>query len=96
VAARAGEKADVGQGFDFIFGEEGEEIGEGAVGVTDGPERVNCHGSAACASEWGRRNNHEDQPIGHEKHENRKKDSGNDLRIRMEAECSSSCLLCFL
>jgi hypothetical protein len=38
VAARAGEAADVGEGFDFVFSEQGEEGVELASGVADGPE----------------------------------------------------------
>jgi hypothetical protein len=51
VAAGAGEAADVGEGFDFFGGEQGEEIVQLAVGVADGPDRVGGH--SKCVG-WGR------------------------------------------
>ena len=38
----AGEAADVGEGFDFFGGEQGEEIVQLAVGVADGPDGWHC------------------------------------------------------
>ena len=50
IAARAGEAADVGDAFDLVFGEQGEEVGERMIGVAYGEEGGHLGEGAGAAS----------------------------------------------